>query len=128
MVLDLAGWTESRNIFLIGCDNSALLGNHHAHDQNTRWKGVLPQERYDQYYEGLAEVRSVLRSRGVQVVSLSPFLGLGKVERDFRRLCTDMGQETYVGSRDVSPAESRSRRMRLTLRRAWHRALRRLTR
>ena len=68
--VNLAANMGAKNVILVGCDNCALLGNHHAHRQHTFWKGAAPEFRYNQYYEGLAEVRSALRERGVNLVSI----------------------------------------------------------
>src|SRR5262245_16448271 len=65
--VNLAANLGAKNIILVGCDNAPLLGNHHAHSQHTRWKGVTPAHRYRQYYEGMAEVREALRGRGVKI-------------------------------------------------------------
>jgi hypothetical protein len=87
----LAANMGAKNVVLVGCDNTAIGENHHAHLQHTRWKGVAPDHRYYQYYEGLAEVRSGLRTRGVNVVSMNPFLKLDIYEYDFKRLSNELG-------------------------------------
>ena len=102
--VNLAANMGARNIFLIGCDNCALLGNNHAHKQHTRWRDAAPDTRYREYYEGLAEMRPVLRERGVNLVSLTPFLSLERPEDDFTRLCTELDRDRYVQSGpDISP-------------------------
>ena len=102
--VNLAANMGARNIFLIGCDNCALLGNNHAHKQHTRWRDATPDARYREYYEGLAEMRPVLRERGVNLVSLTPFLSLEHPEDDFTRLCAELGQDRYIQSGpDISP-------------------------
>jgi hypothetical protein len=102
--VNLAANMGARNIFLIGCDNCALLGNNHAHQQHTRWRGSSPDRRYREYYEGLAEMRPALRERGVNLVSLTPFLSLEKPENDFERLCEELDRSKYIKSgADISP-------------------------
>jgi hypothetical protein len=101
--LNLAANLGARNVILVGCDNMALSGNHHAHAQHTRWKGVSPDERYRQYYEGLAEVRQALRIRGVNVLSLTPFVSLASPSEDFDRLCRECNVAQFIENRDVSP-------------------------
>lgn len=103
--VNLAANLGARNVVLVGCDNMALGGNHHAHDQHTRWKGVAPDERYQQYYEGLAEVREALKGRGVNLLALTPFLTLAHPEEDFRRLCRENGVPEFIESRDISPPQ-----------------------
>lgn len=102
--VNLAANMGAKNIVLVGCDNCSLMGNHHGHRQHTRWKGAAPDHRYGQYYEGLAEIRSVLRERGVEVLSMTPFLGLNTYNSDFTRLCTELGRETLIREKDISPS------------------------
>jgi hypothetical protein len=97
----LAANLGARNVILVGCDNASLMDNHHAHAQHTRWKGVAPERRYQQYYVGMAEVRAALRERGVNVVSLQPFLGISNFDADFTRLCHELGQSPFLKAEDV---------------------------
>jgi hypothetical protein len=102
--VNLAANLGAKNIILIGCDNCALLGNNHAHKQHTRWRGAAPDTRYREYYEGLAEMRPVLRERGVNLVSMTPFLSLEAPEQDFERICDEINVPKFVGSSaDISP-------------------------
>lgn len=94
--VNLAANMGAKNIILVGCDNCALADNHHAHEQHTYWKGEDPSIRYMQYYEGLAEMRSVLLGRGINLVSVSPFLKLDQPAMDFERLCTEQGKPKSV--------------------------------
>ena len=114
---NLAANLGAKNIILVGCDNAALIGNHHAHRQHTRWKGVAPEHRYRQYYEGMAEVREALRERGVNLVSLQPFLGIADFDDDFRRLCREMEKPHLLSGLDVSPKPNNRRVMRDYIRR-----------
>lgn len=116
--VNLAANMGAKNIFLIGCDNSPLLDNHHAHDQHTRWKGVDPNLRYDQYYEGLAEIRPFLRKRGINLVSINPFLSLNLPERDYQRLCVELDQPKHIASHDVSERVSFKGRIKNVLQKA----------
>jgi len=100
---NLAANMGAKNVILVGCDNCSLAGNHHAHDQHTRWKGVEPDHRYQQYYEGIAEVRKALRKRNVNLVSMNPFLKLDDPFGDFSSLCNELGMPSHIESRDVSP-------------------------
>ena len=99
--INLAANMGARNIVLVGCDNAALGENHHAHDQHTMWKGADPNLRYMQYYEGVAEVRAALRERGVNVLSLTPFVKLDGAEMDFERLCNELGREHTIKNVDI---------------------------
>jgi hypothetical protein len=99
--MNLAANMGARNIILVGCDNGALGGNHHAHNQHTMWKGESPDVRYMQYYQGVAEVRAALRKRGVNVVSMNPFLKIDAPELDFNRLCEEIGAEQHIENIDI---------------------------
>lgn len=101
--MNLAANLGARNIILIGCDNCALGGNHHAHSQHTFWKNAAPDRRYEQYYEGTIEVRSALRERGVNVMSLTPFVNLLEPTRDFNLLCQELGVPSYIDNPDITP-------------------------
>ncbi|MEW6155103.1 MAG: hypothetical protein AB1673_14130 [Actinomycetota bacterium] len=98
--VNLAANMGARNIVLVGCDNAALFGNHHAHDQHTSWLGERPEDRYREYYRGLAEARTVLRERGVNLVSMGPFLTLGPHEEEFVALCHELGRPELIPNHD----------------------------
>jgi hypothetical protein len=104
--MNLAANMGARNIFLISCDNCSLAGNHHAHAQHTFWKGADPDLRYQQYEEGCGEVRQALRQRGVNVVSLTPFLSLRDAEGQFQRLCDELSCPDYIENPDISSQQS----------------------
>lgn len=104
--VNLAANLGAKNVILVGCDNCALLDNFHAEAQHTKWMGVEPDVRFEQYYEGLVEVRAAVRERGVNVVSLTPFLKLDAAERDFSLLCEELERPQYVPStKDISEAD-----------------------
>jgi hypothetical protein len=102
--VNLAANMGAKNIILVGCDNTALFDQHHAHDQHTRWLNVPPSHRYRQYYEGLAEVRAALRGRGVNLLSLTPFVSLDRPEEDYGRLLQELELPTLPPPADISPA------------------------
>ena len=104
--MNLAANMGAKNIFLIGCDNSALGGNHHAHAQHTFWKGEDPDVRYRQYEQGCHEVRLALRDRGVNVVSLTPFMSLSDADRQFMELCDELGHPRYIHNPDITPQKT----------------------
>ena len=99
--MNLAANMGAKNIILVGCDNGAIGENHHAHEQHTMWKGEFPDIRYMQYYEGVAEVRGALRSRGINVMSMSPFVKLDAPSLDFERICQETGQENFIANKDI---------------------------
>lgn len=106
---NLAANMGARNVILVGCDNCSLAENHHGHQQHTKWLGKPPEERYLEYYEGLAEVRAALRERGVNLLSLSPFLKLDDPERDFSRLCGELERPALLAGEDISDRDHPSR-------------------
>lgn len=111
--VNLAANLGAKNIILVGCDNSSLADNHHAHDQHTLWKGVDPNTRYMEYYEGLAEIRSVLKDRGVNLVSINPFLKLDDPAMDFRNLCHELDRPEHVKNEDIyKPTSLRDNNLR----------------
>jgi hypothetical protein len=103
--VNLAANMGARNIILVGCDNCSLSGNHHGHQQHTKWLGAAPEHRYQQYHEGLLEVRSALKERGVNLVSLSPFLRLGDPTAEFNALCQELGQPQHLSGPDISEVD-----------------------
>ncbi len=103
----LAANMGAKTIILVGCDNGSLLGNHHAHQQHTRWKGVEPEHRYRQYYDGLVEVRQALRERGVDVISMTPFVSLLEPELDFRALCAELDRPELLRGDEVEVPEAK---------------------
>jgi hypothetical protein len=105
--VNLAANMGAKNIILIGCDNGSILGNHHAHAQHTRWKGVDPDHRYRQYYDGLVEVRKALRERGVELFQVNPFVSLLEPELDFRALCEELGKPELLQGGDVGVPEAK---------------------
>lgn len=102
---NLAANMGARNVILVGCDNCSLLDNHHSHQQHTKWLGADPDQRYEQYYEGLAEVRRALRQRGVSLLSMSPFLKLDDPERDFSLLCEELDRPRLLRGEDISKTD-----------------------
>lgn len=109
--VNLAANLGARAVILVGCDNCALAENFHATEgHHTKWMGATPDRRFDQYYEGLVEVRAALRERGVPVVSLDPFLKLDEPERDFRVLCDELDRpmQAEIGP-DISEADHPAR-------------------
>jgi len=92
----------AKNIFLIGCDNTDINGNHHSNKTHVRWNGTTPEYRYNQYYEGCSEVRNELINIGVNVYTITPFLGLSNTQKDFKNLCNINGYETVIPNEDIS--------------------------
>lgn len=117
---NLAANMGARNVILVGCDNGPMGQNHHSHYQHTRWKGADPAKRYLQYREGIAEVRLHLRDRGVNVVSLQPFLGVSNFEEDFARLCDELERPHVVPTVDLAADDTDAARVSISRRAARH--------
>jgi hypothetical protein len=100
--VNLAANMGAKNVILVGCDGAALGGSHHSHAQHTRWLGADPDKRYHDYYEAMAEVRAALRVRGVNLVSVTPFLTLSTFEEDFLALCEELDEPTRVETHDIT--------------------------
>jgi hypothetical protein len=94
--VNLAANMGAKNIILIGCDNCALGENHHAHQQHAQWVGADPNHRYRQYYEGLSEIRSVLKERQINLISMNPFLTLAYPHEDFEHLCEELEKPKII--------------------------------
>lgn len=99
--VNLAANMGAKNIILVGCDNCSLANNHHAQNQHTLWKGADPDDRYMQYYQGLREVRAALRQRGINLLSLTPFLKLDDPEMDFHNLCDEYDKPQFIENHDI---------------------------
>jgi hypothetical protein len=102
--INLAANMGAKNIILVGCDGGDLGGNHHAKQQHTRWKGISPDERYAQYREGIREVASAVRERGVGLMSLTPFSALFDLEREFTQICGEKRRPAYLDGHDIPVA------------------------
>ncbi len=94
--VNLAANMGAKNIVLVGCDNCALGENHHAHQQNAQWVGADPNYRYHQYYEGLSEIRTVLRERNINLVNMNPFMSLADPNEDFIHLCQELNKPELI--------------------------------
>lgn len=99
---NLAANMGAKNVVMVGCDSCSLSGNYHGHLQHTWFKGVTPDQKYRQFYEGLSEVRSALRQRDVEMCSMTPFVGLNFYQDDFRTLCAELGREALIEGKDLS--------------------------
>lgn len=113
--INLAVNLGARNIYLVGCDGGPILGNDHVDDQHTRWKGVSPDHRYKQYRQGIAEIRDRLLLKGINILSLSPFISLTNIYEDFEDLCKLKNMQLEIKSKsDVSPKNNQTLFHKLT--------------
>jgi len=102
--IDLAARMGFKNVFLVGCDMTDLGGEHHGHDQHVRFLGWRDRDVYQEYREWTAVVRKTVReAHGVNVLTLSPFLGAGHAEEDYKRLVGELSLRPLPKPKDVSP-------------------------
>lgn len=88
--LDLAARWGARFLVLVGCDGGSLNGDFHAHDQHVKWLGMKPDDQYALYRQSTAEVREVLRGKGVSVLGMTPFIGVNAATEDYARLTKEL--------------------------------------
>ena len=101
--LSLAAKMGFKNIFMVGCDMCSLGREHHFHPQNIQFHGLSPQEVYNEYYANTAMVRFKIKEKfKVNIFTLSPFLGLGHENRDYRRLKKEYDLPDIPNPKDVS--------------------------
>ena len=83
----LAAKMGARCVFLVGVDLGDLCGEHHGHDQHTRFCGLQSGEVYREMRSATDNIRQMLRDEyGVPVLSLTPFIGLTAAEEEVGRL------------------------------------------
>lgn len=101
--MDLAARLGTKNIILVGCDARRVGGNYHAHDQHVRWLGMKPDDQYALYRKRTAQTREALRSMGVSVMVLTPFIGVDAGEEDYGRLKVALNLDPLPTPKDISP-------------------------
>lgn len=105
--LCLAAKMGFKTAILVGCD-MCYLGpennrHHHFNDQPIQLHGLSPEEVYTEYYTNTAIVRYKLKKAyEMETLSMSPFLGLGHHERDYRRLCGEYDLPSITTGEDIS--------------------------
>jgi hypothetical protein len=102
--IDLLARMGARTIILVGCDMCSLEGQFHGHDQHVRWLGQKPDTQYALYRKKTAQVRSAVRdAHKVNVLTLSPFIGLSGAEEDYGRLKKELNLKPLPKPKDISP-------------------------
>ncbi len=101
--MDLAARMGARTLFLVGCDANNIGGDFHGHDQHVRWLGLQASEQYALYRKRTAQVRTVLRGLGVNVMTLSPFIGTDAGHEDYVRFQKELKLPKLPAPKDISP-------------------------
>lgn len=101
--MTLAAHMGAKNIILVGCDMCQIGRDHHANEQHVRFHGLRPAEVYGEYRRFTAKARRRLREKfGANVMTLSPFVGLGHPDEDYARLCEELALAKLPQPRDTS--------------------------
>lgn len=80
--VQLALWSKAKSITLVGCDSAPIGAEEYV-------KGKKPQpmtRKYRQYAYGLLRLSREAHLRGVPMMSLTPFFGLGYHEEQYREM------------------------------------------
>ena len=102
--ITLAAHLGFKRVVLIGCDMCDLDGDHHGiQDHHVRTHGLTPEQIYREYYECTARVREIVYCNfGTRVYSLSPFLGFGREQEDYKLLRDQLGLDPIGSQPDTS--------------------------
>lgn len=88
---------------LVGVDCSQIGPDHHGHAQHVQWHGLEPKAVYDEYRAFGVEVRERVRaSYGMRTLTLTPYLGVGEYEKDYKEQLRWMGLGPLPYPKDVS--------------------------
>lgn len=87
--IHLAALMGAKYCFLVGCDCCSLDYEHHAIDQHTEFHNHPEWDIYQEYYYYTVKCRELALERfGMNVLSLTPFIGLPMFEKDYNHLKT----------------------------------------
>lgn len=92
----------AKAIMLLGVDQCSLDNEHHGHEQHVRWAGKTPEDAYAEYRKHSRMIRDKIVKAGVPVLTVSPFVGLGHAEEDYRHLKAVRGLVDLPPPVDVS--------------------------
>lgn len=84
--IHLAGLMGATNCILVGCDFCDIANESHCLDQHIELHGYSKEQIYKEYYYYLVKIRELsLAEFGMNVLSMSPFVGLPYYEEDYKR-------------------------------------------
>jgi hypothetical protein len=73
----------AKNIFVIGCDSCTFQGEHYASYNKNGIGKIEAQRSYDSYIYGTLIIQEFLKSKGINVLNLSPIVGYHRVEYQY---------------------------------------------
>lgn len=101
--LILAARAGARTAFLVGIDCSPIGADHHVTGQSVRFHGLPPMAVYREYYLNTRHIRDIVFNYyGMNVVSLTPYIGLPYYEEDYNHLVGSRGLEKLPPAKDDS--------------------------
>lgn len=100
--MHLASIMGAKNIFLVGIDMTDLGGEHHGHNQHVKFHGLAPADVYAEYRKVTAKVRTILLRKGINTLTLSPFLGAVHGDEDYTRLLHELNLPKLPQPKDTS--------------------------
>lgn len=101
--LTLAAHMGAKTAVMVGCDMVALGDEHHAHDQDVQFHGLTPSQVYREYWQSTKEVKGIVKRHwDMDVLTLTPFLGLCREQEEYRELKEKYPLPDLPKPRDVS--------------------------
>jgi hypothetical protein len=101
--MHLAALLGFNPIILVGCDMCSLGGEHHGHAQHVQFHGLAPKDVYAEYFAWTQKARDILWAKHrISVFTMSPFVGLGNVNADYRHQCQQRKLVPLPAPKDVS--------------------------
>lgn len=100
--IHLAGLMGAKYCILVGCDCCSLDFEQHAIDQHTEFHGHPDWEIYQEYYYYTVKCRELALTRfGMNVISLTPFIGLSMFEKDYTYLKKHLNLPAMAQPKDI---------------------------
>ena len=104
--INLAGLMGAKTAILVGCDMCDILDTHHGHNQHTEFHEYSAKEVYDEYYYYTAKIRKLaLEYYNLTILTLTPFLGLKHVEKDYTYLLKEKNLSPHIKAKDIEVYE-----------------------
>jgi len=109
--MSIAAHMGFKQLYLVGCDMTSLDGHHHAQvHHHVRMHGLEEEEIYREYYECSFRVREIIRKEfRVQAYTITPFLGIGREQEDYKRQLTERDMRTALVSNNQEDTSAYTR-------------------